>query len=172
MARYTSEIPAVCVRPDNAKARVGNRRELTCASSRWWNTRAQIMKDSRITHMHTYTYARMSRGRGEVIAGVLPRARASQQTEAGSGRGSILAPVGRGPRKSGSSPRRCRSTARHPTRSTARLRGDHLWASYRRRRRDAHVLSIDRFATVSLAPARGCFSAPSWSMTLALWYRR
>lgn len=57
------------------------------------------------------TYTQLAGARLLLSPGCTPRARASQQTEAGSGRGSILAPVGRGPRKSGSSPRRCRGTA-------------------------------------------------------------
>lgn len=45
--------------------------------------------------------------------------------------------------KAGSS---CEALPRRPTRNTARLRGDHLWASYRRRRRETptYLLSIDR----------------------------
>jgi len=71
------------------------------------NRRASTRGRLTVTPKHAHRSREGSRG----YRWGAPRVRASQQTEAGSSDGSILAPVGRGPRKSGGpTTRRCRGT--------------------------------------------------------------
>jgi len=165
LTHYISEIPPA--HSSDVDARGGSRRAYVRGSSRWRKDSQPLcdsrgVRDNRIAHMY--------KGRGgEVIAfaGVNPARERTGVTTNGSRKWPRIDSQPRSVvdlEKAGSSSRRCRGTARHPTRNTARLRGDHLWASYRRRRRDAHVLSIDRSRYMSLPPWESAFPASSWSM--------
>lgn len=122
--------------------------------TRRWRRRRRLCSSPRGERQSNRTHVQRSRGRGYCFRRGEPRARASeraggrasQQTEAGSGRGSILAAPARSWTSKKPVARRGATAARHGTRHETQpdCVATTCELSYRRRRRDAHVGTIHR----------------------------
>jgi len=113
-----------------------------------------------------------SRGRGYCYRWVAPRARErhnKRKPEVAADR--FPAPVGRGPRKSGSSPRRCRGSAPDTKHGQTAWRPPVSFLSAPASRRPRTIHRPIRYMPL---PREREFAFPAlrWSMTLALWYCR